>query len=1526
MDKNSCLSLPNYLSKHAHIKPDFKAFTFLGNGEDVSATYTYSELNCDTQRLAQQLLNITQPNERALLVYPAGLDFIPAFLACLSVGVIAVPINAPRNARSMEPLFRVVADAKPSVIMCDQRMYDVLNTSVDTALNSTPIKYFVTDRFLNSGQSEGMAKSDGQGSEVDVDQLAFLQYTSGSTASPKGVMISHGNLLSNMQMIERSFAANQHSVGVGWLPHYHDMGLVANILQPIYLGMHTVRMPPAAFIQKPLRWLKAISQYGGTHCGGPNFAYDLCVQKISGDNLPDLDLSNWSLAFTGAEPVRAETLRHFTNKFADSGFEAKSFYPCYGMAESTVFITGGQANELPQLCPVDKQQLKQNRFEPLSIENSDSQQLVGCGFTWMDQSTVIVNPNTLEECRQGEIGEIWVNGSSIGQGYWRKPEISQQMFKARMVTDQREFLRTGDLGYIHQGQLYITGRLKELLIVRGKNYYPQDIELTVESCNAALKKHAGAVFSIDERGTDKVIVLQEVKRTSLKNYNAEEIFQQIRQDVAAVHELKVDEIYLLKPGIVKKTSSGKIQRQRMKIEFENQTLEALAQWPRPQSDNEDSIQVSSNASIPFHTHTVQQIEEWLIQRIEAVIDDPSVSIRADIPIERYGLDSIQAVDITADLETWLNREVSPTIIYNYPTIRGLSEYLAQESSVTTTQSQNSNHSKSIGDYRDNDIAIIGMACRFPGADNLAEFWKLLNAGTDAISVVPDDRWNNDRLYDQEPGELGKMNTRWGGFLKNIDQFDADFFGISPREARKMDPQQRLVLEVAYHALQNAGIPEAHIRGSLTGVYMGVSHSNYQKQLTQDLRDVDAYSVSGTALSIVANRLSYLFDLRGPSMSIDTACSSSLVAVHLASQGLRQGEINTAIVGGVNLILSPEGTVSFSQARMMSSDGRCKTFSAQADGYSRGEGCGIVILKRMADAVRDGDDIRAVIRGSAINQDGLSNGMTAPNGPSQEQVIERALHSADVSADDISYVEAHGTGTSLGDPIELNSLKKALNSHKKGRSRCAVGSVKTNIGHLESAAGIAGLIKVVLALQHQRLPAHLHLSQLNPLIDLNNSAVFIPTKSQQWECSQTLRHAGVSSFGFGGTNAHVILQEVQPNLSIYKDLAMNLFTVSAKTSESLQGLVQEYIDYILSDTSSTITDICVTAALGRTHFEEHRVAIVVRDKKELTEKLQGYLNNQTVDGLYVRQNKELDDSELSPGLNLKALLNLHPKSLYTELCEIAQEYCLGRRIQWGRFLKGVLYTPAKLPTYVFDRQSHWFTSVYDQSRPEDAQSTNIEHNEFTELLLKGDSKGVTEWLEANSNLGHDDRRALPAVLKTILDGIQTQKLNNEGHQETDQNGELLKRLLAASDDKRKTMLTVYIQGIIEDALEIAPLELDIYQDLNELGIDSIMAMELRSKVNEDLQVNVHILELLVEDTSVDSFADYVLDLMKHKFTNPEEADPKNTLTSANEQQAATVTDEIESADSQGIIDKLDQMDENEIDAMLKSMLASEDSSE
>ncbi|NEQ03942.1 beta-ketoacyl synthase N-terminal-like domain-containing protein, partial [Moorena sp. SIO3F7] len=523
------------------------------------------------------------------------------------------------------------------------------------------------------------------------------------------------------------------------------------------------------------------------------------------------------------------------------------------------------------------------------------------------------------------------------------------------------------------------------------------------------------------------------------------------------------------------------------------------------------------------------------------------------------------------------------------------------------------------------IAIIGMGCRVPGGRSTPEaFWELLQNGVDAITEVPPDRWPINKYYDSDPTAPGKMSTRYGCFMERIQEFDPTFFGISPKETIHLDPQHRLLLEVSWEALERSGINPQKLTGSSTGVFVAIYSNDYaQKILTQGFEQIDAYLGSGNSPSAASGRISYLLGLKGPSLAIDTACSSSLVSVHLATTSLRNRECNLALAGGVHAIISPGSSIFLSKARMLSPDGRSKTFDATADGFARGEGCGMVILKRLSDAVADGDNILAVIRGTAINQDGDTSGLTVPNGPSQQAVIRQAMENGGVDPASISYIEAHGTGTSLGDPIEVGAIGAVFGKTHSQEQPVIIGSVKTNIGHLEGAAGIASLMKVVLQLQYRKIAPSLHFKQPNPYINWDQLPVQVATKLTSWLTNGKSRIAGVSSFGISGTNAHVVIEEAPTEVRSQKsevrsekalERPLHLLTLSAKTEKALEDQVSNYQNYLEKNTELELADVCYTANTGRAQFN-HRLGAVASSPTELIEKLQGWKTQSELVGVF-----------------------------------------------------------------------------------------------------------------------------------------------------------------------------------------------------------------------------------------------------------------------------------------------------------------------
>ncbi|MCA9231127.1 MAG: AMP-binding protein, partial [Planctomycetales bacterium] len=545
-------------------------FRFLVDGESQAIEWTYAEVDRRARAIAASLQSMDLEGERALLLYPSGLDFVAAFFGCLYAGVTAVPAYPPRRNRNMARIDAIANDAQAKIALTT---YEVLQR-VQTMIGDTPalqqIRWRATDQW-DEDLSDSWRRPD-----VHGETLAFLQYTSGSTGTPKGVMLSHANLMHNSAMISYAFEHTRSGSGCFWLPLYHDMGLIGGILQPLYMGKSNTLVSPTHFLQKPVRWLKLLSQTGATISGGPNFAYDLCVEKITAEQKTTLDLSRWSLAFNGAEPVRADTIDRFSKAFAECGFRREAFYPCYGLAEATLIVTGGYKQSPPTIRSYEIEGLENHKVIESEPGAEGSRELVGSGGNLLDQHIVIADPETFEPFGDDRVGEIWVSGPSVARGYWQRDELNKEVFQARLSDGRGPFLRTGDLGFLHDGELFVTGRLKDLIILRGVNHYPQDIEQTVQSAHRHVKDAAGAAIVVGAEGNEQLVIVQETVR--LRGLNYREIVDAIRKQVATEHELAVSAIVLIKARSIPKTSSGKIQRHACRDGYLAGTLAALATW------------------------------------------------------------------------------------------------------------------------------------------------------------------------------------------------------------------------------------------------------------------------------------------------------------------------------------------------------------------------------------------------------------------------------------------------------------------------------------------------------------------------------------------------------------------------------------------------------------------------------------------------------------------------------------------------------------------------------------------------------------------------------------------------------------------------------------------------------------------------------------------------------------------------------------------------------------------------------------
>lgn len=567
----SIRSLVDLLNTRAQLSPSKIAYTFLTDGDNQEDIYTFEKLDQRARAIGQELLNQGLSGERILLLYNPGMGFLEGFFGCLYAGAVAVPAYPPRKNRSSERINSIIDDADAKGVLTEESI------AVNLKKRFQDDQKFIDLKWIVSTDVPDELAQQWKKPLISENTLAFLQYTSGSTGVPKGVMVTHENILDNEKLIKASFSHSDATVFVGWLPLYHDMGLIGNVLQPLFLGIHCVLMSPVAFLQKPLRWLKAISKYKGTTAGAPNFAYELCTNKITDEQLEGIDLSSWDLTYNGSEPIRVDTLENFYEKFKKAGFKKESFYPCYGMAEVTLLATGGDKSSAPIYKYVDKEEIKINKIIDRNKEDDQALGLVSCGHSWLDLKVIIVDPKTKLQLQEDAVGEIWISGKSVAKGYWGKPELTEEIFHAFLSdTNEGPFLRTGDLGFTSENNLFITGRIKDLIIIRGKNLYPHDIEYATECAHSAIRPGSSAAFSITNENEERLIIVSEIDHQHQHHVDLSEVEGDVRKAIVSDYDVNPHDIVFIRQLTLPKTSSGKIQRLGTKKLYLNQALEQVS--------------------------------------------------------------------------------------------------------------------------------------------------------------------------------------------------------------------------------------------------------------------------------------------------------------------------------------------------------------------------------------------------------------------------------------------------------------------------------------------------------------------------------------------------------------------------------------------------------------------------------------------------------------------------------------------------------------------------------------------------------------------------------------------------------------------------------------------------------------------------------------------------------------------------------------------------------------------------------------
>ncbi|OII77756.1 polyketide synthase [Cryptosporidium andersoni] len=1278
--------------------PNNKIFTWISEHGNEEETLSYDGLIKSAQIISHFLLNELglKRGERVLLCFAPGISFIRSFYGCLASGIVAVPVYPadPSNPVQVNRLRNIVDSSSAKVCLTDQN-YNKIISLAKIRYFSEPVwsslSWYSSDKIIDDyidclsllrkddsnkenkcGNPDSSQQSISKESvfyrkkenkiinyeypKCTPDSIAFLQFTSGSTGSPKGVAITHGSLLHNCiaclrtyQLpfdtetgeIDISYKGKMDDVPVyeyldkliefnlrfvskfgypvkslSWLPMYHDMGLIGFIVAPPLFGVESYLLSPLSFIKSPSIWLKLIAKYKVVASAAPNFAFDYVCKKITEKDMLEIK-EHGGLAslkyggiLNGSEPIRLATIEKFSIMFSEVGFCASSLIPAYGMAENTLLISGLRRFPLlgPRIlivksselsindsvvvvkdfrllcsCPSCKKREDLAKLQLSSLVKSEFKHIIGCGLVAVpNDCIVVVDPQTKNELPSGHIGEIWISSKSKGAGYVNLDELSRDTFFAEIRSNSKyqskNFLRTGDLGFIYDSEVFIVGREKDVIIIRGKNYYPQDIEQAVDSAHDCIRPGCNVAFSVDVDGEEKIVVVAEVRKDTVSSHSSgiasklfnyftntksnDKIYEVRDQIIRAVRRntgLDIHRIVIIMQKSLPKTSSGKVQRRETKKiilngELGNSIL--LDEYNLEKSILNTVINphvgetnlIKEDAYEDYHSVCSEiPLREDLLETVMSIVKTilgDNYAPNLDDSLLELGFESMKAVEVSTALSHEFNLDLPATLVFDYPTLRLIIEYIERI--------RQGNHSSIIlsSNYKNDpttnkQFVISAVSTHLPGSwyrNSYSEFWELLCSGKTATRSVPYGRWDTLRYHNGKAYTFDLTNkqgyyTDIGGFLNGVEYFSYGKFKISEKEALLMDPQQRLVVNNVYNITKHI----ANYQNNLIGVYVASCSNDWSQILSSSGAEPSAYTSTGSSPSILANRISFINNFTGPSITVDTACSSSLVAIDVALHHLNSNSCSCAIVVGVNTILNPAVYVSFCKSRMLSISGVCKPFDGSADGFVRGEGCIAIAIESSNSATRK----IATITASSVKQDGKSTTLTAPKGISQQITIQSCLLNANLHPQHIHYVESHGTGTPLGDPIEISALSKVF-LKEDGKRRIfhdrevplVIGAVKANIGHLEGAAGMAGVLKTILLMSKRYCPGITNFNYLNQHINTllannedskklgllfnktNNGITFEELGYERGE----LLNCGISSFGFGGTNAHVILSE------------------------------------------------------------------------------------------------------------------------------------------------------------------------------------------------------------------------------------------------------------------------------------------------------------------------------------------------------------------------------------------------------------------
>jgi acyl transferase domain-containing protein/acyl-CoA synthetase (AMP-forming)/AMP-acid ligase II/acyl carrier protein len=1168
--------------------------------------------------------------DSAILLLEKSTELLPAFWGCLLAGVRPAVAQAPPTfegeSRSLQQLGEVWSLLERPLVICNS---DVIRSVRMPAAMAGEEKVRCADVAALMS-----APAASEFVPAAADDTAFYSLTSGSTGAPKCIRLTHANIIRRAHGANLLCGHSPDDVILNWLPFNHIGSISDWHLRCILLGCKMVYTPKESVLAHPLHWCDLINKYRVTHTWAPNFAYSLVGSALAAlrekqESPPRWDLSCVGGMLSAGEPVAPNVIRQFLEELAPFGLKETAIRPAFGMAELGSGITYHLATSdrplkfysMPRQTAGAEVSSQLAKTEEAATLTGLGPPIPGCGIRIVNDDNEVVPENTL--------GHLQVSGAVVSPGYLRNPE-------ANRVFREDGWFETGDLGFLVDGELVVAGRAKESIIVRGVNYSCGEIEQIVNSVSG-VESGFTAACAVRREGSDREELALFFHTSADGDRGLAQILREIQQSLGRQLGLQPDFLLPVPKEAIPKTAIGKVQRGELGRRFAAGEFEAVVQRV---------AKLAIGRVAPTRKGAVQLPQSQIERRVAAILQEAfgGQSIGVTDNLFDLGGDSLLLTQIHGRLQNEFGPRLTLVEMFKFPTIQSLAKFLGGDtgkdaasrgSKRQLTRLRRGSHANQAS--AENDIAVIGMSCRFPGAPNFRQFWQNLCEGVESMQFFSDEELLqagvDPRLLDNP--DYVKVSS----VLPDIEWFDARFFGITPRDAALMDPQQRVLLECAWETFEVAGYNPLAYRGSV-GIYAGAGMNTY---LLNNLYAARAFQSPDDASEIltldsmegfrvmVANdkdylptRISYKLNLRGPSVNVQTACSTTLVAVHMAAQAVRSGECDMALAGGVSIKVPQEAGYRYLEDMIVSPDGHCRAFDARAQGTVFGNGAGLVLLKRLDEAIADGDHVFAVIKGSAINNDGSGKvGYMAPSQSGMATVVGEALARSGVDPRSIGFVEAHGTGTALGDPIELGAVTEGFRNSTSESGYCAVGSVKTNVGHLQIASGIAGFIKASLALYHKQIPPTLHFETPNPRIDFANSPFYVNDRLLDWSSAESPRRASVNSLGIGGTNAHVVLEEAplhEP--SSVSQQPLQVLPISARTPTALRKLIGRYREALENLDDASLGDFCYTAAIGRAHFAQRFAAVgatVADMQRALTRAL----------GLHVNGNGERATRNIEP---------------------------------------------------------------------------------------------------------------------------------------------------------------------------------------------------------------------------------------------------------------------------------------------------------